>query len=125
MRARASCVSRLLAGALCACAPAGLSGAAASQLPMPVSGAGAACTAPATIGCFYDPYDTPAGPRRVLNYSAATDDKAMTHERCIGLCCAAGYGLGALAGVASRGRPACLPARSLAVSGTAAPLACA
>ena len=57
------------------------------------------CLAPSAMGCFVDPYVASNHTRRVLNTSVAAHDTAMTQERCVGLCCAAGFGAGSLAGV--------------------------
>ena len=61
----------------------------------------ATCSAPSKLGCYLDPYKTPDGTmRRVLAQNVSAHDASMTVEKCIGLCCAAGYGEAALAGLA-------------------------
>jgi hypothetical protein len=62
---------------------------------------GGVCTAPPQqLGCFQDPYLDPQGKsHRVLTKEVATADGAMTYEKCVTLCCEAGYKAGALAGL--------------------------
>ena len=58
------------------------------------------CVAPTPLGCFQDPFHDPAGKlHRVLTHVAATADPKMTPFRCVALCCEAGFGAGAIAGV--------------------------
>ena len=58
------------------------------------------CQAPTAMGCFVDPYHTPAGSTlRVLNHSAVQGDGKLTREKCLMACCRAGYGVGSLAGL--------------------------
>lgn len=74
-----------------------------------VAGAsGGECVAPTSLGCFRDPYTDPSGKsHRVLTHVAATADPKMTPFRCVALCCKAGYGAGALAGVEAGGDCRC------------------
>jgi hypothetical protein len=62
--------------------------------------AGSQCTAPTLAGCFVDPFTIPDGTNRsVLAHTAASGDASMTLNKCVQLCCTAGYGAGSLAGV--------------------------
>ena len=59
------------------------------------------CTAPPhQLGCFQNPYRDPQGKSHlVLSKQVGTADAAMTHDRCVTLCCKAGYKPGSLAGL--------------------------
>ena len=66
------------------------------------------CVAPTPLGCFQDPFHDPAGKlHRVLTHVAATADPKMTPFRCVALCCEAGFGAGAIAGVEAGGDCRC------------------
>ena len=60
---------------------------------------GDACTAPAALGCFVDPYTSPDGTTRVLQHTVSTGDLNLTHASCVAACCRAGFGVGSLAGL--------------------------
>ena len=49
------------------------------------------------MGCYADPFTTPAGPTHVLNHSMALPvGTQLSLERCVSLCCASGFGVGSI-----------------------------
>ena len=62
-----------------------------------VAPSGSVCSRePSSMGCYADPFPTPAGSTHVLNLPAGT---TLSLERCVSLCCSAGFGVGSLVGL--------------------------
>ena len=62
--------------------------------------ASASCIAPTALGCFADPYTDPTGTvHPVLTHVVTDADPSMTVIKCVAMCCAAGFGVGSIAGV--------------------------